>query len=303
MGLLISLIMAFSALGALTILPLIFVGIRPKAAESYKGSAAAVLLAVAGLTVAAMVAPIQGAHAAEGDAVSFMSEMLDRNAFDDMTAQATLTLTSANGGTKVRIFKTASRKNDEGESDMIMFMESPADMRGNGFLMLGHEGRDDDRYIYVPALARVNRIVGSGRGGAFMSSDFSIDDIGMPELEEWSWTFAGEETINGIACKIVEAVPVSDKIRKDTGYAKVVWFIDAALKTTRAADFYDKQGVKFKRMEVAQVEELNGVPFATDMNMTNLGTNHTSRMVMENLVINQGAEASWFTNRALQNGF
>ncbi len=304
MGLLISLIMAFSALGALTILPLIFVSIRPKAAETYKGSAAVVLLAAAGLTIAAMTwIPAAPARAAEGDAATFMSEMLDRNAFDDMTAQATLTLTSANGGTKVRVFKTASRKNDEGESDMIMFMESPADMRGNGFLMLGHAGRDDDRYIYVPALARVNRIVGSGRGGAFMSSDFSIDDIGMPELEEWTWTFAGEETVDGFACKIVEATPVSDKIRKDTGYAKVVWYIDAALKTTRAADFYDKQGVKFKRMEVAEVEELNGVPFATDMSMTNLGTNHSSRMVMEDLVINTGVDASWFTNRALQNGF
>jgi uncharacterized protein len=309
MGLLISLIMAFSALGALTILPLIFAGLRPKAAERYKlpggrtpGTAAMLLLA-GSLAVAAVATVAAPARAAEGDASEFMQGILERNTFTDMVSKATLTLTSANGGTKVRVFKTASRDNAEGDSDMIMFMEEPADMRGNGFLLLGHVGRDDDRYIYVPALRRVNKIVGSGRGGAFMSSDFSIDDIGQPELGEWIWTFAGEEAVGGHPCKIVEATPASDKIRKDTGYAKVVWFIDSALETTRAADFYDKQGVKFKRMEVLAIEDLAGQPFATDMTMTNLGTGHSSRMTMEDLAVNQGVDEGWFSNRALQNGF
>jgi hypothetical protein len=309
MGLLISLIMAFSALGALTILPLIFAGLRPRAAENYKlpkvpGSAAILLLAgslaVGGAAIFTVATP---ARAAEGDATEYMQGILDRNAFSDMVGRSTLTLVSANGGTKVREFRLASRDNDEGESDMIMIMESPADMRGNGFLMLGHEGRDDDRYIYVPALRRVNKIVGSGRGGAFMSSDFSIDDIGQPELGEWIWTFLGDKEVDGHACKMVEATPASDKIRKDTGYAKVVWYVDEALKTTRAADFYDKQGVQFKRMEVHEIQDLGGTPFATDMTMTNVGTGHSSRMTMEDLAVDQGVDDGWFTNRALQNGF
>ena len=300
MGLLISLIMAFSAIGALTILPLLFTGLRPRAVEDRRWfySTTGLLLA---LGIAAAVP--NAASAESGDAREFMAEIHDRAGFDDMVGQSTLTLVSANGGTKVRVFKMASRRNDEGESDMILFMESPADMRGNGFLMLGHAGRDDDRYIYVPALRRVNKIVGAGRGGAFMSSDFSIDDIGRPELDEWVWTFAGEEEVNGHACRKVEATPISDKVARETGYTKVVWYVDEALKTSRAADYYDRQGVRFKRMDVAAIEELNGVPFATDMTMKDLGTGHSSRMLMEDLDVDAGVDPAWFTHRTLQNGF
>ena len=300
MGLLISLIMAFSAIGALTILPLLFTGLRPRAAEDRRWfySTTGLLLAL-GLTLAVP----RPAAAEPGDAREYMAEIHDRAAFDDMAGQATLTLVSANGGTKVRVFRMASRRNDEGETDMILFMESPADMRGNGFLMLGRASRDDERYIYVPALRRVNKIVGAGRGGAFMSSDFSIDDIGRPDLDEWTWTFTGDADVGGHACKVVEATPISDKVARETGYTKVVWYVDAALKTSRAADYYDKQGVRFKRMDVAEIQDLNGVPFATDMTMKHLGTGHSSRMTMEDLEVDAGADPTWFTHRTLQNGF
>ncbi len=304
MGLLISLIMAFSAVGALTILPLIFTGLRPKAVESYRLPAAAtgLLLLLAG---ALALVPAPRARGAEGDAAEFMQGVLGRNAFDDMRGKATLTLTSPNGGTKVRVFHMISRRNDEGETDMAMTMVEPADMRGNGFMMLGHAGRDDDRYIYVPSIMRVNRIVGSGRKGAFMSSEFSIDDIGMPDLEEWTWTFSGDATIDGHACKVVVATPVSDKVAKATGYSKVIWTVDVALKTSRKAEYFDKQGVEFKEMVVQEIQDFGGVPFGTDMLMTNLGTDRTSRMKLEDLVIDQGVDPTLFQSpeRTLQMGF
>jgi len=305
MGLLISLIMAFSAVGALTILPLIFTGLRPKAVERYRPPAAVagLLLLLAGGAVATVAAPT--ARAAEGDAAEFMAGVLGRNAFDDMRGKATLTLTSPNGGTKVRVFNMVSRRNDEGDTDMAMTMVEPADMRGNGFMMLGHAGRDDDRYIYVPSIMRVNRIVGSGRKGAFMSSEFTVDDIGMPDLAEWVWTFAGEATVDGHPCRVIEATPVSDKVARETGYTRVIWTVDVTLKTSRKAEYFDKQGVKFKEMAVQVIEDFDGVPFGTDMLMTNLGTGRTSRMVLGELVINQGVEASLFQSpeRTLQVGF
>ena len=178
-------------------------------------------------------------------------------------------------------------------------------MRGNGFMMLGHAGRDDDRYIYVPSIMRVNRIVGSGRKGAFMSSEFSIDDIGMPDLEEWTWTFSGDATVDGHECKVVVATPVSDKVARETGYSRVIWTVDVALKTSRKAEYFDKQGVEFKEMVVQEIQDFDGVPFGTDMTMTNLGTGRTSRMQLQDLIIDQGVDATLFQSpeRTLQMGF
>ena len=85
--------------------------------------------------------------------------------------------------------------------------------------------------------------------------------------------------------------------------SRVVWYMDQELKTARRAEFYDKQGVLAKRMEVERIDLLGDVPFATDMRMTDLGTGHSSRMQMLDLVVDKGVEEVWFTNRALQNGF
>ncbi len=303
MGLLISLIMAFSAIGALTILPLVFVGLRPRAIEGGTGRGPgapgrALLL----LLALPLLAP-SPAMAQEADGRAVMEAIENRSSFHDMVGRLTLTLTSSNGGTKERVLKMASQENHEGETDMILYMESPADMRGNAFLLLGHADRDDERYVYIPALHRSNKIVGSGRKGAFMSSDFTYDDIGMPDLDEWTWTITGEQELDGHPCQVIEARAASDKVIRETGYTRVTWYIDRDLQTSRGADYYDKQDILTKKLRVNQVREISGVPFATDMSMVDLGTGHSSRMVMSELRVNQGVEGTWFTNRALQNGF
>ncbi len=298
MGLLISLIMAFSALGALTILPLIFTGLRPKAAEKLgKG-------VIVGLLLLAMLPALsRPVLAADGDGRATMESVLNRSSFQDMQGQSTLTITSSSGSTKVRVFQMASRDNAEGENDMILYMQEPADMRGNAFLVLGHAETEDERWIYIPALHKANKIVGSGRKGNFMSSDFTYDDIGSPDLDEWVWTLGAAAEVDGHACQEVVATPVSDQIAKDTGLSEVHWFIDSALKTTRKAEFYDRQGALSRRMVVEKIEMFGEVPFATDMLMTDLGSGRTSRMTMTGLQIDMGVDPTWFTKRALQNGF
>lgn len=298
MGLLISLIMAFSALGALTILPLIFTGLRPRAAEKLgKGT-------IASLMVLALLAlPTRAALAAEGDGRAFMEQVLNRGSFHDMQGEATLELLAANGSGKVRRFRMASRENAEGENDMILYMQEPADMRGNAFLLLGHATAEDERWIYIPALHRANKIVGSGRKGNFMSSDFTYDDIGSPDLEEWTWTLGPQSEVDGHPCQEVIATPANPTVEKDTGLSKVHWYVDIALKTARKAEFYDRQGAMTRRMEVQAITMFGEVPFATEMLMTDLGSGHASRMTMSGLQVDAGVQDDWFTKRALQNGF
>ena len=291
MGLLISLIMAFSAFGALTILPLLFVGLRPRAVEHL-----AVLLAAGALLLG------RPAHA-DAAGRAFMEQVLSRGSIHSMVGTATLTLVDERGRQKVRVFKMASRDNEEGDTDLIMRMEQPPDMRGAGFLVIGHLRGDDERYVYVPALHRVNRIVGSGRGGSFMSSEFSYEDIGSPDLDDWDWTLAGETEVDGHRCKLVRATPATEQVRRDTGYGEVDYAIDAELLTTRRAEFHDKAGQPFKTLVAERIEEVGGVPFATSLKMTDLASGRWSRLEMSDLVVNQPVEDAWFTRRALQQGF
>ncbi len=48
----------------------------------------------------------------------------------------------------------------ETEKKLIRFL-SPADVKGTGFLTFDYEDKDDDMWLYMPALRKVRRIVSS----------------------------------------------------------------------------------------------------------------------------------------------
>jgi hypothetical protein len=228
-----------------------------------------------------------------------MARVLEKNAWKDMQGEVLLTLTSAAGDTKRREIQMWSRTNARDENSMLMRFVQPADVRGTGFLTIEHQGGDDDRRLFLPSLRRVNRISTSGAGGNFMSSDFTYYDIGMPKLEDWSYSSAGEATRAGVACRLVAGAPASPRVQADTGYTKVVWCVDPARALVVGADYYEKGGRRFKVLEVLAVEDIKGTPFATHMRMTDQTTGHRSELVFKNLKTDTGIADDVFTERNL----
>ncbi|MFH1808542.1 MAG: outer membrane lipoprotein-sorting protein [Pseudomonadota bacterium] len=237
---------------------------------------------------------------AADDARAFMAQVLEKNSFKDMQGDVVLTLRSPSGDTKVREIQMWSRTNASDENSMLMRFVKPADVRGTGFLTIEHKGSDDDRRLFLPALRRVNRISASGSGGNFMSSDFTYYDVGMPKLADWSYTFSGDDTRAGVACKLVSGTPATPKVLADTGYTKVVWCVDPARKLVIGADYYEKGERKLKVLEVLKVEDVQGTPFATHMRVQDSNTGHQSEMEFKNLKTDTGIADTVFTERNLK---
>ncbi len=248
----------------------------------------------------AIAAPAQDSEKSREDPRAFVEAVFNRASWKDMEGDVTLTLTNKRGDTKVRKIEMISKKNDKDESRMLMRFLEPADVRGTGFLLIEHKDGEDDRRLYLPALRQVKRISASGSGGNFMSSDFTYYDIGRPKLHDWSYAFLAPQTVDGVACKVVAGTAASTKVVKDTGYAKIVWYIDPERMVTLAADYYDKTGTKFKVMKVLEVDDISGVPFATRMRMADQTTGHASEMVFTGLQTNVGLEDGLFTERNLR---
>ena len=255
-------------------------------------------LVMVSLTLAAAVPT--AVKSARGDARAFMEDVFNRSSWKDMQADLELVLKNKSGDKRVKRLKLWSKNNDKGETSMLMRFTAPADVRGTGFLLIEHKEGRDDRRLFLPALRRVKRITGSGGRANFMSSDFSFYDIGKPKLGDWKFSFAGEETVGGVKCRAVEGVAASPDVVSDTGYSKVVWYVDPARKIVLAADYYDKDGTLFKKMKVLEVKDVAGRPFATHMSMQDVTTGHSSEMVFANLVTEKGIADSVFTERDLK---
>ena len=258
------------------------------------------------LTLAALLAALVNFGFAKQDASlsgeQIIQKVLSQSNWKDMTGDLVMTLTTSRGETRVRNMKFYSKKKNENESMMLIKIIAPADVRGTAFLTIEHQNRDDDRYLYLPALRRVKKITASGKGGNFMSSDFTYYDMGKPKFNDWNYKRLPDETVNGHNCYVVEATAASPKIVKETGYSKIIRWIRKDIFTTLKAVFYDRDGKKWKDLTVTEARKINGVWFSTIMIMRDIQIDHTSKMEFKNLRINTGVPSKFFTTRYLQRG-
>lgn len=263
----------------------------------------------AGFVLLGLLALSAPAAQAADDGATIMRRVLTRSSWKDMQGKAILSMVDRSGDARPdREIRLWSRKTEAGETHMIMLFDAPADYRGSGFLVIEHEGRDDDRWLYSKGMRRLTRIQASGRGGNFMSSDFTYYDIGRPKLADWTFERLADAKVDGVDCYVIAATPSSPQVAEDTGYHRVVWSVDKAREVTLAADYYDKRlkadpkAPPFKRMQVVKVIELGGVPFASHMKVTDAQTGRSSAMRFEGLKVDQGIPDSFFSKRTLLRG-
>ena len=76
----------------------------------------------------------------------------------------------------------------------ISFFKSPGDVKGTSYMSYNWEStsKEDDSWLYLPALQKVNRIASTDRSGSFMGSDFTYSDIDGFELQDFNYKLVKE---------------------------------------------------------------------------------------------------------------
>ena len=96
---------------------------------------------------------------AELTGLQIIENVYNRETGNDMQGDLTMVLINSRGAQRVREIKQFIK--DFGEMEKkIMFFVSPADVRNTSFMSWSYEtaGKDDDQWIYLPALKKVKRI-------------------------------------------------------------------------------------------------------------------------------------------------
>ena len=255
-------------------------------------------LFVAIVTVLLLMPAFNFAQKLSGRAV--MEKVLNKTTWKDMKANIELILTNSRNDVRKREITMFNKKRRANLSDMLMRFVKPADVRGVSFLLIENKNSDDDRYLYLPALRRIKRIASSGKGGNFMSSDFTYYDIGKPKLNDWKYKRLKDEIVNGHDSFQVECLPATPKIKEETGYGKIIRWIRKDIFVTIKSVYFDSAMRKWKVLEVPQIKDIAGVWFQTDMIMKDIQNNHTSEMKFSNIKVNVNLPENFFTQRYLQ---
>ncbi len=217
----------------------------------------------------------------------------------DQESTMTMKLINSRGDQRVREIKQFI-KNYGQEEKRIMFFVSPADVRNTSFMNWSYDeaGRDDDQWIYLPALRRIKRISSESKSDSFMGSDFTYDDLGDRHPSEDTHELLREETFQEEDCYVVESIPKEN----DYIYSRTVTWIIKDKWIGLKKEFYDTDGQLLKMLRVLDYKKINGYRIITHTRMHNTQKNHRTEIRIENLVIDAGIPDSRFTERMMQRG-
>ena len=183
----------------------------------------------------------------------------------------------------------------------IMFFLSPADVKGTGFLTWDYDNpdKDDDRWLYLPAMKKTRRISGaSAKKDYFMGTDFTYDDMGGRNVDEDIHKLLREENLDGYDCWVIESKP---KDPKDMYSKKIAWIRKYCLYAHKVV-YHDKMGNLLKTLTISDIEKINGFWTAQKMHIINHQTNHQTILLMNETKYNIKIDENLFTVSNLEKG-
>lgn len=222
-----------------------------------------------------------------------------------------MTLIDKNGKKRIRQMRTFSKDIDANTEHKTIFFLSPSDVKNTAFLTYDYSGddKDDDQWMYLPALKKTKRIPASDKDAAFMGSDFSYADMTDKELDDYTFKLIKETTIKRKEGKVpvwvIESIPVSQDIIDETGYTKSILYIRQDNYVLTRAKFYLKKGSRIKYMDVRKLEKIDGIWVAMQTTMTTKQGKkilHKTILTNSNVEINTEISDDIFTIRMIEKG-
>lgn len=222
----------------------------------------------------------------------------------DMKANVTMELITDDGKKRTRVL-TMLRRNDPKSKNQkyFLYFHEPGDVRRTAFLVWKYPEKDDDRWIFIPAVNMVRRVAARDSRSSFVGSDFTYEDVSGRDLSADTHTLLREERLGPAECYIVQSVP-----KTTAEYTKKLSWIDKRTFLPLKEEYYDAQNELARRFTADKVETVtagtggvgNSYPIITQRTMTNVKSGHRTVVRFTSVAYHVGLDEGVFTERALQ---
>jgi len=241
---------------------------RIRAARAFQWRAAG----AAALAVWMAVPALSQSGPTPTSAESVVRASQDRETGRDSRAEMRMRLFDRQGRVRERVMTLWTRRGSgqTGDRTLLRF-SSPADIRNTALLVAESPGKEDERFLFLPALGRVRRIAGAEKQESFAGSDLSYEDIGNRHIADYTYTFASERG----------SWTAPDGARREA------WVIESRARDARVqyprslstiltdslvmvhAEQFDRHGERGKVFDVRRLEKVDGIWTALAISVTN----------------------------------
>lgn len=215
-----------------------------------------------------------------------------------MEAKTTLEINDGKGNQRIRETSMSSHLFPDGSEKRTILFLSPADVKGTGILIWDFEGKEDNMWIFLPALRKSRKIVSSEKSRNFMGSEFSNADLAAENLEDFSYSDEGTDNVGDQPCRKIRMTPVNDKVAGDYGISSKISWISQNDFMPRKALFYDSKGQPWKELNYSGIRLMDPASkkyFVSGMEVRNLQNGRFSRMTMADMKYNPKVVEEMFT--------
>lgn len=194
----------------------------------------------------------------------------------------------------------------------VGILSEPISDRGIGMLGLVYwdKNKVNDYWMYLPALNKIKRVVSSKDtkdSGSYFGSEFYLEDMEEPRLDEYSYKILGEETLKTFEygkgyvenlAYILEWTPIGPK-KETSNYGRQVTWIDKERFILLKGEYYDQDQVMQKRRTIKNLEKVDGRWMPRQVTMDNLSEGRATLMDRQALSIGLEVNDEYFTQRTL----
>jgi len=226
----------------------------------------------------------------------------------DGRAHVKMTITDSQGRKRIRELtilrrdqadpnqpKKEQRKDSSfcGEQKIYAFFDRPADVYKTVFMVWKHLNKDDDRWMYLPALDLVKRISATDKRTSFVGTHFFYEDVSGRNIND----DVHELVKTTKDYYILKNTPKDPKLVE---FAYFEMWIHRKSFIVIKTDYYDNQNKKYRTYEALEVKQIQGYSTVTKAKMTDLRTNGNTIAEYSNIKYDIGIPESIFTERYLR---
>lgn len=236
--------------------------------------------------------------AADQDGEDLAQQVYDRSDGDDLVTQGTMVLTGDRRREQTRDLYEYRLDGEDDESWQLIRFTSPANVANTGMITHNRPDGSSEQRLYLPAADRVRRISSDNRAGNFVQSDLYYEDLETRKPDQDEHRMIGEDEYHGTPVKLLESTPAEGE---DSAYTRRVRWVDPQTLLDLRVDLYRGGETPEKRMEVQEIERIQGYWTVTRSTMTNLRDGTRTVIQIEEAIYDQGLPQDLFGSRALSN--
>ncbi len=263
----------------------------PAAALMLAGALAPQALYAGGNSSGAPVPPVPKfsteSNEARGLEIAQYMDLFDTG-WKDQYSTSRMTLYDARGDSVQRSVVQMTLERPEGDKSIVKF-RSPAEIKGVAALTHEHPDATDDNWLYLPASKRVRRISGANKTASFQGTEFTYEDLSSLIIAKYDWRFLVEDELKSDGAEQPVYKLEARPNYRNTGYSRLVVYVNRDLWRIERIDFYDKAGRLLKVLENSDWTQLHGRFWrAQRLEMKNVQTKKRTVIEVKNLLVNLG---------------